>query len=162
LSPNSISCLLETGKYFCEQQEWAKAVTMFDAIIGNHDSTTPRLQLVEAYYQRALCNLHLGQLKNAEFDAGFVLMSYPIPWKVYLILAESQFQRKQYTNALRSCEGGLEVNAANENLIKLQDECWTELKLQRSQEKRGERGYLWKRGKKYRRRQPSGTSHSSH
>ena len=159
MSSNSISCLLETGKYFCEHQEWEKAVTMFDAVIGNQDSTTPHHQLVEAYYQRALCKLHLNQFQNAEFDAGFVLISYPMPWKVYLILAESQFQRKQYTDALRSCEGGLDVDAANADLIKLQDKCWTELKLQQSQEKGGERGYLWRRGKKYKREQPSGTSH---
>ena len=127
---SSISNLLDIAKVCFEREEWKKAMALLDLLICNEDIHID--QRVDVCQLRALCKLRLSLFKEAEHDIETAMLMDPYRPELFVMLAEAQIGREKFDLALMSCEEGLNLDPANQQLVKLREMCLAHVQFHKS------------------------------
>ena len=111
--PGDIRCNKAMGDYHLTRGNYGKAIGYYNKAIERLTLRNCNPYDTEAYYSRALCNFHLGNMKEAYDDAYLAIWSYPQRSAGYYLLAKIEAQRGNIAGAVEFIDLSLETNANN-------------------------------------------------
>ena len=111
--PMDIRCNKAMGDYHLTRGDFVKAIEYYNNAISRQTIRNFNPYDTEPYYNRALCNFYLGNLKEAYDDAYLAIWSYPQRSAGYYLLAKIEALNGRVKEAVEFIDLSLETNAKN-------------------------------------------------